>query len=339
MHKGSIKLPAIRGIQAKTEYYISMVPIAYLPKLFVFSDEDLPANIRAQRILNKARIPEMKNYILNNPTAYVFSALTASIDGEIKFIPIEGQSEYKLLGEIEFDLGTRILINDGQHRKAAIEAAIKENPSLKYEDIAVVFFADCGLKRSQQIFSDLNRYAVRPTRSLNILYDQRDEFSIMVRKIIDTMPMFGDWVDREQATISNRAKALFTLSGIYASSQILLKGVRDMTEEKQEKLLRAFWQCLFDSMSDWQDVVYKRKKASVLRQESICAHAIMHKAAAMVGNELLQKEQPIESLSCISKIDWSKENVHWEGHVLVNNRISASTGSAQYISDTIREAM
>ena len=65
----------------------------------------------------------------------------------------------------------------------------------------------------------------------------------------------------------------------------------------------------------------------------------MHKAAAMVGNELLQKEQPIESLSCISKIDWSKENVHWEGHVLVNNRISASTGSAQYISDTIREAM
>jgi hypothetical protein len=29
-----------------------------------------------------------------------------------------------------------------------------------------VYFVDAGLKRCQQMFADLNRYAIRPTRSL-----------------------------------------------------------------------------------------------------------------------------------------------------------------------------
>ena len=65
----------------------------------------------------------------------------------------------------------RFVINDGQHRRAAIEAALRENPDLGDETIAVVFFLDVGLKRCQQMFADLNRYAIRPTTSLSILYD------------------------------------------------------------------------------------------------------------------------------------------------------------------------
>jgi len=54
------------------------------------------------------------------------------------------------------------MINDGQHRRAAFELALKENQSWAKETIAVVFFLDVGLKRSQQMFTDLNRYAARP---------------------------------------------------------------------------------------------------------------------------------------------------------------------------------
>ena len=316
-----------------------MIPISYLPKLFVFSDADLPTDIRAQRILNKTRIPEMKNYILDNPTGYVFSALTASIDGEINFTPIDSQKAHQAIGEIEFDLNTRILINDGQHRKAAIEAALKENPKLRHEDISVVLFADCGLKRSQQMFSDLNRYAVRPTKSLNILYDQRDPFSVMIRELIDTMPMFGEWVDREQATISNRAKALFTLSGIYSSSQILLKGIPIQTIDEQKQLIQTFWQCIYDHLPCWRDVVNEKRRSYMLRQESLCAHAVTHKAIAVIGNELLLSGKSLGLLKSIENIDWSKESATWNGHVVVNNRISASTGSVQYISNVIRQAI
>ena len=225
MGRASIKFFGIRGTQANTEYYVCMVPLSVLSKLFIFSDSELPPSIRSQRILNKARIPEMKRYILQNRDSYVFSALTASVDGDIVFKPIDGIEQHRALGEIEISINNRIVINDGQHRKAAIDAALAECPELRYEDIAVVLFPDTGLKRSQQMFSDLNRYAIRPTKSINILYDQRDPFSAMICNIVEDLPMFGKWVDKEKASVSNRSRALFTLSGIYGSSQDLVKGL------------------------------------------------------------------------------------------------------------------
>jgi DNA sulfur modification protein DndB len=63
-------------------------------------------------------------------------------------------------------MNAKFVINDGQHRRGGIEAAPRENPDLGDETIAVVFIMDVGLKRCQQMFADLNRYAVRPSTSL-----------------------------------------------------------------------------------------------------------------------------------------------------------------------------
>ena len=59
--------PAIKGTQASREYFVIMCPLKILSKLFIFNEDDIPAEYRAQRILNKNRIPEMANYIINNP--------------------------------------------------------------------------------------------------------------------------------------------------------------------------------------------------------------------------------------------------------------------------------
>jgi len=56
--------PAIRGVQAGREYYVSMCPLRLIPKIFLFDDEELVPEIRAQRILNKSRVPEMSKYIV-----------------------------------------------------------------------------------------------------------------------------------------------------------------------------------------------------------------------------------------------------------------------------------
>ena len=77
--------PAIRGIQAGREYYITMCPLRLIPKIFLFDEEELSPEIRAQRILNRARVPQISQYIVNNPKDYVFSAITASIDGSVDF--------------------------------------------------------------------------------------------------------------------------------------------------------------------------------------------------------------------------------------------------------------
>lgn len=67
------RFPVVRGIQAESEYYIAMVPLKMLAKLFPVEDEEfvLP-EYRAQRKLNEARIPVISRYILENRDSYVF---------------------------------------------------------------------------------------------------------------------------------------------------------------------------------------------------------------------------------------------------------------------------
>ena len=58
--------PAISGVQAQREYYVSMCSLRLMPKIFLFDEEELVPELRAQRTLNKARLPALCRYILDN---------------------------------------------------------------------------------------------------------------------------------------------------------------------------------------------------------------------------------------------------------------------------------
>src|SRR5699024_2609759 len=124
-------------------------------------------------------------YIINNPKDYVFSSLTASIDGEFEFSALDSNFDDKI-GILKVSMDSRLLINDGQHRQAAIHEALKANPDLGEETISVVLFIDEGLNRSQQIFSDLNKHAVNVSKSIGILYDSRDPIAIITKNLLNT---------------------------------------------------------------------------------------------------------------------------------------------------------
>ena len=173
------RFPVVRGTQAGAEYYIAMVPLKMLAKLFPVDDEEfvLP-EYRAQRKLNETRIPIISKYILKNRDSYVFSALAASIDGEFSF---KSNADNVDTGMLEVSMDAHFLINDGQHRKSAIIAALKEDSTLGDETISIVFYADQGLKRSQQIFTDLNKNAVKTSNSISKLYDSRDEMAVLTQ--------------------------------------------------------------------------------------------------------------------------------------------------------------
>ena len=178
--------PAVKGIQAGREYYISMVPLKLLSKLFPNNEDVVAPEHRAQRRINEARIPEIKRYILENRETYVFSALSASIDGKFSFVVTDNEN----MGTLFVDMSAVFLINDGQHRKAAIEAAMLEDATLEDETISIVFFADAGLERSQQMFTDLNKHAVKTSNSLSTLYDSRDAVAVATKAVISAVPSF-----------------------------------------------------------------------------------------------------------------------------------------------------
>src|SRR4051812_44872435 len=81
--------PALKGMQAGREFFIAMCPLKIIPKIFVFDEEEVPPELRAQRTLNRARIPEIAAYLTTNVKSYVLSALTASVDAQISFQPFD----------------------------------------------------------------------------------------------------------------------------------------------------------------------------------------------------------------------------------------------------------
>ena len=52
-------------------------------------------------------------------------------------------------GVLEVSMDAHFLINDGQHRKSAIMAALKEDSTLGDETISIVFYADQGLSQKK----------------------------------------------------------------------------------------------------------------------------------------------------------------------------------------------
>jgi len=76
--------------------------------------------------LNRDRLPEIASYITRNPDSYVFSSLTASVDGEMRFEPLAEGLHSDRVGLLRISMDSRFVINDGQHRRAAIDLAMKE---------------------------------------------------------------------------------------------------------------------------------------------------------------------------------------------------------------------
>ena len=329
--------PAIRGIQAGREYYVSMCPVRLIPKIFSFDDEEIPPEMRAQRILNRGRVPEIARYIVNNPTGYVFSAITVSINSDIAFEPI-GKED---IGKLTIPMDARFVINDGQHRRAAFEQALKENPDLGDETIAVVFFLDIGLKNSQQMFTDLNRYAVHPDTSLNILYDQRDRKSIISKSVVKEVKIFDKLTDMERSNLPVRSSKLFTLSSIYSATQALLANHKDEEIEKQIEISVRFWREVSSNILDWQQVFDKKVSPGEIRREYIHSHAVTLTGIGRVGATLLSvnPDKWETSLKILQKIDWSRSNPDWEGRVMYGGRLSKSGTCISFMAAYLKNAM
>lgn len=328
--------PAIKGYQAQREYYISMVPLGIIPKLFRFIDDDLPPEIRAQRTLNRTRIPEMSAYILENRDSYVFSSLTVSVDAPIAFQPINDEAPN--IGYLRIPMDARFLINDGQHRQAAIAEAIKVNPQLKKEHISVVFYKDEGLQRSQQMFSDLNRYAIRPTKSINILYNSREEDSIIAKRVVEEVDIFRGLTEKEKTTISNRSKALFTLSAICTATNELVKGLA-LTTDQKSKLAIDFWNTVEKYIPEWGQVKTGAIRSFKLRQDSICSLSITLVAIGAAGQTVLRQfpETWRDRLSRLKQVDWSKTNPLWEGLVFVNGKVAANRSTQKAMNSYMND--
>lgn len=331
---------ALRGVQAGREYYVAMCPLKIIPKLFIFDEYELPPQLRAQRILRETRVPQIANYIVNNPKDYVFSSLTASVDGKMKFSPAPSVGENGKIGRLYVSMNCRMLINDGQHRRAAIEEALKHRPEMGNETISVVFFEDKGLKRSQQMFADLNKHAVKPTKSLGILYDHRDSFAQFIVKLVGALPIFHGRVELERTSISNRSTKFFTLNGISDATKSLLKPQSKTLTENEQRIAAEFWDEVSKNIPEWQLLTEKKVSAFELRQEFVHSHTNMLNAIGIAGHVLITQFPDTwkQKLKALQKLDWARDGKIWQGKLVIDGRMLKSQSGIKKAAETILQA-
>ena len=335
--------PALRGTQAGSEFYVAMCPMRLLPRIFVFDDEEVPPELRAQRTLNRHRVPEIARYLVDNRDGYVISALTASVDASVRFQCLSEHGEDQTVGTLEVPMDARLLINDGQHRRAAVEEAMKECPELRDDHVPVIFFVDMGLERSQQMFADLNKHAIRPSDSLSTLYDQRDPSSELARFVAMSVEGFKGMTEMERSSLSHRSSKLFTLSGIkHASRALLRKGRRDDFSPEEWKFAARFWSEVIANMPDWRMAKERKVAPGDLRQNRVHAHGVALSAIGTAGADLVaaHPDEWPSKLRKLQTVDWSRSNQDlWEGRAMVHGRISKAKVHIQLTANLLRRQM
>jgi DNA sulfur modification protein DndB len=310
--------------------------------MFVFNDADLPVDMRTQRTLNEKRIPGMARYVTENRSDYTFSAITASIDAKVEFEPIGPEDDQ--VGRIRIPMDAKFIINDGQHRWAALQQAMQEDPSLADETVAVVFFIDIGLERSQQMFADLNRHGVRPSASIGILFDHRERLADLTRHVVRGVPLLADLVESERSSLPPLSGKLFTLSAVHGTHRALLAGI---PEENQLESAKQFWNAVIGSFPEWKMVHDGLLPARDVRHDFIHTHGTVLHALGRAASHMMRASDSWTwdgLASALKSIEWKRTSEKagaflWEGRALNAGRVSKANQNVILTANVIKMAL
>ncbi len=344
-----VSFPALKGTIGKRDYYATTMALSEVPRFFKFTDwSAAEPSLRAQRVLNTSRVPEITKYILDNEEGYLFSSITASYNHQVDFKPMDADGR---VGMIEMNLeDMEFVINDGQHRAAAIAAALKENPDLGKERISVLLFAQEDLNRLQQMFSDLNRFVHKTSKSLDILYDHRDHLSALTMEMAELVAPFQGMIDKEKTAIPLRSPKLLTLSALYdanvelVGTKIGAPGTKDFKEKLA--LAAAYWNEVARAIPDWQRVKDGTLNAPALRQEKISTHGVILRALGAVGSTLLATypDDWRKHLAALRNIDWRKSvgtrvNPLWDNVCIVAGSVASNRQARKATGAVLKELL
>jgi DNA sulfur modification protein DndB len=202
-----------------------------------------------------------------------------------------------------------------------VQALKNGPPALKSDSLSVLLFPWENTDRGQQMFSDLNRNVQKTSKSLDILYDKRDDLAAATLSLVEQVPLFTELTEKEDASLKTKSTKLFTLAALYDANAELLKGHDKKNIVANTDLLVDFWNELSKHMPDWIKVLSGQKLALELRQERISTHSTILRALGGMGADLMNLPDWKNHLDPLDEIDWSKKNKEWENVCISANSV------------------
>jgi DNA sulfur modification protein DndB len=335
-------------LRTKTEtrcFYICSFPIKIISKLFFLNKEEIPEEIRAQQALDNSFIPEIANYIIENPIHQVFVEIAAFVDAELTFEPFHKEGVPEDFGFLRVPMDAKIEIFEGDHRLAALQLAFHQKPELGEQTIKVIFYSDVGLKNLQYNREQYRRYGltVYPDPFYKTIYDERDYKLILGRAIVPEVNVFRHLTDTQRNTLPVRSKKLFTLSSIQNATVALLINHKKYDLVDQIEIAILYWNAVSKYIPDWQNVLQGSITAGEIRRNKISSHAVSLSALGHLGACLLAihsddwREKLLNVLSKLLQIDWSRSNPEFQSRIIFDGRISKSLTTVSLITSYLKK--
>ncbi|MGA2705545.1 MAG: DNA sulfur modification protein DndB [Isosphaeraceae bacterium] len=337
-----IHLPAIRGVQAGRPFYIALCPARFIPRLIPLESPGALEASSFGRVADRSRSQDIARYLAGNPESYVLPAITCLVNGNVDFDEPAEKGRPSGLGTMRVPLTSRILILDGVNRRAGVEMALKMRPELGDEAIPILFYVDSRPNRVEQMISDIQRNGSRSARSQGILCDRRDETARITRELLERVDVFKDMTETVRSTISNRSFKLFTLSGIYHATGILLTGKQEEPYADRLALAVDFWSEVSRVIPDWQRAKAREISPADLRKTYVHSHAIALASLARAGKSLIKTRTRSwkRRLLPLRTLDWARSNTSlWEGRAMIAGRISKTNVSVVLAGNVIKQKL
>ena len=274
IHK-ELLLPALRARMGDWTYYIASMTLAELAKR-VTTASAFHQSERLDQLIQRSLTPragDIAAYLLSQPQRLFGTLVVGVYGGEPKWLEVEITEETRPWDEGDERLGgtigllrlsgsEQLFALDGQHRVVGTTRALKEDPSLGNEEVAVIFVEhskdQAGLERTRRLFSTLNRYA-KPVSTRDIIaLDEDDAGAIVTRRLLDSHALFSDRVSlgkTKAVPVSDRS-SFTSIVALYYCVNMVLK--LSSAWEAQHKKIRPKDEILDDLTQhcvDYWDIV------------------------------------------------------------------------------------
>ena len=221
----ALYIPSITGQFSHWRYYQMIMSVENIVEELPYLSTDIKYRVKTtdevdeinsaavnemlQRLFDERRLQPIKNYLLQQSDKYVNNLTIAVYGGDPEWLPIglkalhdlEGYSEEqieeveKTFGIIKLRGDEIMFVLDGQHRVKGLREAVKENPDILKEQIAITLIAhnpdDAGKERTRRLFTTINRYAKPVSLGESILLDEDDVSAIITRYLINDHPLLS----------------------------------------------------------------------------------------------------------------------------------------------------
>ena len=244
----SSTVPAMKGRMGNTDYYLislkasELINLVKEPKNMPGWDDEKIEEIY-QRKINYLRVRnQIAPYLANSKDSRFFGSLIVAafnFNDEVKFTPLteipavntsklrpDEEEAGSKIGMLTLHGGIMMAPLDGQHRLKALEFAmlgkdqrgndipgVNVDPALANEDISVIL-VPYDLDKARRIFTNVNKYARRPSASEAHVTDDEDLFAVLARRIANQIG--GRLVKYAQPNLTTKDGEFTTLAILYA---------------------------------------------------------------------------------------------------------------------------